>query len=150
MAQMTRHPSELTEAQIKELRAKLQAKDDDLTKEIRDLEYQLTQAENNEDQGAPDEVDRSSYEENIQRSQIVLAGKKNLQFEVREALKRIDEGTYGICEETGEPIGYKRLLAQPWTRLSLEAQQELEMRRKNSRPSSGGGAPGGFPSGFGE
>lgn len=150
MGQMTGHPSELTKAQIIELRAKLQAKDDDLTKEIRDLEYQLTQAENNEDQGAPDEVDRSSYEENIQRSQIVLAGKKNLQFEVREALKRIDEGTYGICEETGEPIGYKRLSAQPWTRLSLEAQQELEMRRKNSRPSSGGGAPGGFPSGFGE
>lgn len=146
---MSGHPSELTKAQLEELRTKLMTKEESLGKEIRDLEFELTQSENNEDQGAPDEVDRSSYEESIQRSQIVLGGKKNLQFEVQEALKRVAAGTYGVCEETEEPIGYKRLMAQPWTRLSLEAQQDLEARRKNNRPGSGTSG-GGFPSGFGE
>jgi DnaK suppressor protein len=143
---MPAHPSELTDAQLKELKAKLSDKSASLEREITELEAELTQQEN-EDQSAPDEVDRSSYEESVQRSQIVLVGKKNLLFEVKEALKRIEDDTYGVCEETEEPIGYKRLAAQPWTRLSLEAQQDLEQRRK-SRAAGGGGNN--FPSGFGE
>lgn len=150
MPTMSGHPSELTKNQLTELRTKLSVRLESLTKEIRDLEYDLTQTENNQEQGAPDEVDRSSYEENIQRSQLVLAGKKNLQFEIQDAITRIDKDTYGVCEETEEPIGFKRLSAQPWTRLSLEAQQDLEARRKNSRPGSGGSGGGGFPSGFGD
>jgi len=142
---MPDHPSELTKAQLKELTAKLTDKSASLEREITELEAELTQQEN-EDQSAPDEVDRSSYEESVQRSQIVLVGKKNLHFEVKEALKRLEDGTYGVCEETEEPIGFKRLEAQPWTRLSLEAQQDFEQRRKNRTPGNGGS----YPSGFGE
>ncbi len=135
--------AELTKEQLSELKAKLELKNKSLTKEIKDLEASLTQEDNTQDQGAPDEVDRSSFEEQVQRSQIVLAGKKNLQTEVFDALRRIDEETYGVCEETEEPIGFKRLAAQPWTRLSLEAQQDLEARNKMGRPNNSG-----FPSGF--
>ena len=46
------------------------------------------------------------------------------------ALRRIDEGTYGYCEETGEPIGLKRLDARPIATLSLEAQERHERREK--------------------
>ena len=42
------------------------------------------------------------------------------------ALKRIEEGTYGICEVTGEKIGEERLRALPFTTLSVEAQEEIE------------------------
>ncbi len=145
---MAGHPSELTQSQLNELKAMLVDKEASLTKEITELEADLTQQEN-EDQSAPDEVDRSSYEESVQRSQIVLAGKKNLLFEVKEALLRMESGLYGVCEETEEPIGYKRLAAQPWTRLSLEAQQEFEQRRKSRMPGSGNGGSS-YPSGFGE
>lgn len=46
--------------------------------------------------------------------------------EVENALRKIELGTYGICEETEEPIEQKRLEKMPWTRLSIEAAEELE------------------------
>ena len=51
--------------------------------------------------------------------------------EVDEALERLRRGAYGLCEETGEPIGRKRLERVPWTRLSLEAAEELERGRED-------------------
>ena len=51
------------------------------------------------------------------------------------ALRRIDEGTYGYCEETGEPISLKRLDARPIATLSLEAQEKHERREKVHRDS---------------
>ena len=49
---------------------------------------------------------------------------------IDEALKRIDDGSYGYCEETGEPIGIKRLEARPIATLSLEAQEMHEKKEK--------------------
>jgi RNA polymerase-binding transcription factor DksA len=46
-------------------------------------------------------------------------------YEIDAALKRIEDGTYGICELTGKPIPWERLEAIPWTRFSLEAQNQL-------------------------
>lgn len=54
---------------------------------------------------------------NREREKLVL---------IDEALKRIEEGNYGICEVTGEKIGEERLRAMPFTRLSIEAQEEME------------------------
>lgn len=123
-------PSGLTAANKKELKQTLETKLSSLRYEIKELEAILTE-DDSEDKGAADEVDRSSFEEEMQRTQLVLDGKNELLYEVSEAIKRFEDGTYGICEETEEPIGIKRLTAQPWTRLSLEAQKELELRRKN-------------------
>ena len=50
--------------------------------------------------------------------------------DIEIALEKIEKGDYGICEETGEPIETKRLEKQPWVRLSLEAQEELERQEK--------------------
>ena len=52
---------------------------------------------------------------------------------IESALERIEEGTYGYCEETGEEIGLKRLEARPIATLSLEAQQWHEKREKQYR-----------------
>lgn len=49
---------------------------------------------------------------------------------INEALRRIDEGSYGFCEVTGEPIGLKRLEARPIATLSLEAQEHHERRER--------------------
>jgi DnaK suppressor protein len=50
--------------------------------------------------------------------------------EIDEALARMENGTYGICEETGEHIEEKRLIAIPWTRLSLEGAEVREREQK--------------------
>ena len=49
---------------------------------------------------------------------------------IEQALKRIKDGTYGYCEETGEPIGLKRLIARPIATLSIEAQEKHEKNEK--------------------
>jgi DnaK suppressor protein len=54
---------------------------------------------------------------------------------IDQALARIADGSYGVCEGTGGPIGYERLAAQPWTRFSLEYQEQLEREaRAGERP----------------
>jgi RNA polymerase-binding protein DksA len=47
-------------------------------------------------------------------------------YEIDAALKRIDDGTYGVCELTGTPIPWKRLKAMPWTRFSIEGERRVE------------------------
>ena len=49
---------------------------------------------------------------------------------INKAIKRIDNNTYGYCEETGEPIGLKRLIARPIATLSIEAQEKHEKNEK--------------------
>jgi len=55
---------------------------------------------------------------------------RKLIAKIDAALERIDDGTYGYCEETGEPIGLKRLDARPIATLSLEAQEQHERRER--------------------
>lgn len=55
---------------------------------------------------------------------------RKLISKINSALRRIDEGTYGYCEDSGEPIGLKRLDARPVATLSLEAQEKHERREK--------------------
>ena len=61
---------------------------------------------------------------------------RKLISKIDAALLRIDDGTYGYCEETGEPIGLKRLDARPVATLSLEAQEQHERRERVYRTNS--------------
>ena len=56
----------------------------------------------------------------------LLSSDQDAIYEIEEALKRIQKGTYGICEVTGKPIPRARLEAIPWTRFTVEAQSQLE------------------------
>src|SRR6266850_3391483 len=56
----------------------------------------------------------------------VLSAEQNAAYEIEEALNRIRDGSYGICELTGKPIEPERLEAIPWTRFSTEAEKQLE------------------------
>jgi DnaK suppressor protein len=56
----------------------------------------------------------------------LLSSDQDAIYEIEEALKRIEKGTYGICELTGKPIPLNRLEAIPWTRFTVEAQGQLE------------------------
>jgi RNA polymerase-binding transcription factor DksA len=56
----------------------------------------------------------------------LLSSDQDAIYEIEEALKRIEKGTYGVCELTGKPIPKARLEAIPWTRFTVEAQGQLE------------------------
>ncbi|MFZ6657195.1 RNA polymerase-binding protein DksA [Undibacterium sp. TJN19] len=77
-----------------------------------------------------DPADRATVEEEYALELRARDRERKLLKKVRAAIARIDEGDYGWCEDTGEPIGIERLLARPTATLSLEAQQRHEKRQK--------------------
>lgn len=77
-----------------------------------------------------DEVDRASREADQALDLRTRDRYRKLLRKIDAALSRIDDGSYGWCEETGEPIGLKRLLARPIATLSVEAQERQEARER--------------------
>ncbi|MGE3246645.1 MAG: RNA polymerase-binding protein DksA [Beijerinckiaceae bacterium] len=78
----------------------------------------------------PDIADRASSETDRAIELRARDRQRKLIAKIDAALERISEGTYGYCEETGEPISLKRLDARPIATLSLEAQERHERREK--------------------
>lgn len=78
----------------------------------------------------PDPADRATIEEEHALELRTRDRERKLLKKVKAALKRIEDGDYGWCEETGEPIGVARLIARPTATLSLEAQQRREIKQK--------------------
>ncbi len=78
----------------------------------------------------PDPADRATIEEEHALELRTRDRERKLLKKVQAAIKRVDEGEYGYCEETGEPIGVRRLLARPTATLSLEAQERREIKQK--------------------
>ena len=78
----------------------------------------------------PDIADRASDESERALELRTRDRQRKLIGKINAALQRIEEGSYGYCEETGEPIGLKRLDARPVATLSIEAQERHEKREK--------------------
>jgi DnaK suppressor protein len=81
----------------------------------------------------PDVADRASSETDRAIELRARDRQRKLISKIDAALSRLDEGTYGFCEETGEPISLKRLEARPVATLSLEAQERHEKAEKVHR-----------------
>jgi DnaK suppressor protein len=71
-------------------------------------------------------ADQGSDEAEYETRLLLSASQKEYLREIDEALQRIEDGVYGICEVTGKAIGLQRLRAIPTARLSIEAQEQLE------------------------
>ncbi len=84
----------------------------------------------NENENHPDVADRASSETDRAIELRARDRQRKLIAKIDAALARIEEGTYGYCEETGEPIALKRLDARPIATLSVEAQERHERREK--------------------
>ena len=78
----------------------------------------------------PDPSDRATLEEEYTLELRTRDRERKLLKKVEKSIRLIDEGNYGYCEETGEPIGIPRLLARPTATLSLEAQERRERVQK--------------------
>jgi DnaK suppressor protein len=78
----------------------------------------------------PDPADRATIEEEHAIELRTRDRERKLLKKITQALEAIEQGEYGWCEETGDAIGLRRLLARPTATLSLEAQQRRELRQK--------------------
>jgi DnaK suppressor protein len=81
----------------------------------------------------PDLADRASAETDHALELRTRDRERKLISKINEAIMRIDDGEYGFCEETGEPIGVARLEARPVATLSLEAQERHEKMERTHR-----------------
>ncbi len=81
----------------------------------------------------PDVADRASVETEVALELRARDRQRKLISKINEALDRIKSGEYGYCEETGDPIGIKRLEARPVATLSIEAQERHERKERTQR-----------------
>ena len=78
----------------------------------------------------PDPADRATIEEEHALELRTRDRERKLMKKIEQSLTRIESGEYGYCDETGDAIGLKRLLARPTANLSIEAQQRRELKQK--------------------
>jgi DnaK suppressor protein len=110
-------------------RKKLQAWKEDILREARGtLSHLQKETENH-----PDLADRASSETDRSLELRTRDRQRKLISKIDSAIRRIDDDSYGYCEETGEPIGLARLEARPIATLSLEAQERHERRERVHR-----------------
>ncbi|HEY8268904.1 MAG TPA: RNA polymerase-binding protein DksA [Xanthobacteraceae bacterium] len=116
----------MSERQREYFRRKLMRWKEDILRESRETLQHLQ----NENENHPDLADRASSETDRAIELRARDRQRKLIAKIDAALLRIEDGTYGFCEETGEPISLKRLEARPIATLSIEAQERHERRER--------------------
>lgn len=116
----------MNDRQREYFRRKLLSWKEDILQESRET---LT-ALQNENENHPDLADRASSETDRAIELRARDRQRKLIAKIDAALLRLEDGSYGYCEETGEPISLKRLDARPIATLSIEAQERHERREK--------------------
>jgi DnaK suppressor protein len=116
----------MNQRQREYFRRKLENWKEDILRESRETLENLQE----ESQNHPDMADRASSESDRALELRTRDRQRKLISKIDAALKRIEDGTYGYCEETGDPITIARLDARPIATLSLEAQETHERREK--------------------
>ncbi len=116
----------MNDRQREYFRRKLLAWKEDILRESRET-LAVLQSDN---ENLPDLADRASSETDRSIELRARDRQRKLISKIEAALGRLDDGTYGYCEETGEPISLKRLDARPIATLSIEAQERHERREK--------------------
>ena len=119
----------MNERQLEYFKQKLLGWKEDILRESRETVTPLQK----ETENHPDLADRASSETDRALELRTRDRQRKLISKIDEALRRIEDGSYGYCEETGEPIGLARLEARPIATLSLEAQERHERRERVHR-----------------
>jgi DnaK suppressor protein len=127
------HPNEdepfMSERQLEYFKKKLQKWKEDILRESRQTVTHLQL----ETENHPDLADRASSETDRALELRTRDRQRKLISKIEDALRRIEDGNYGFCEESGEPIGLARLEARPTATMSLEAQERHERRERVHR-----------------
>jgi DnaK suppressor protein len=115
----------MNEGQLAFFRDRLRRQKEELLANVRDTSEHLRETE-----ATSDVSDRATQEEEQALELRTRDRERKLLKKIEEALQRIDEGAYGYCAETGEPIGVRRLLARPTATLTIEAQERRERMQR--------------------
>lgn len=119
----------MNERQLEYFKQKLVNWKEDILRESREtLAHLQSETENH-----PDIADRATSETDRALELRTRDRQRKLISKIDEAIRRIEDGSYGYCEDTGEPIGVARLEARPIATLSLEAQERHERRERVHR-----------------
>ncbi len=126
-AQLVAAPAKdyMNEDQLAFFKQRLQQLKQELLENVRDTSEHLRETE-----ATSDVSDRATQEEEQALELRTRDRERKLLKKIEEALVRIDDGSYGFCAETGEPIGVRRLLARPTATLSIEAQERRERMQR--------------------
>ncbi len=119
----------MNDRQVEYFRAKLLAWKNQILEQSKDTIQEMQSDARN----IPDIADRASEETDRALELRTRDRQRKLVSKIDAALRRIDEGSYGYCDVTGEPISLKRLDARPIATLSLEAQERHERRERVHR-----------------
>ena len=129
--------SKLTKKEVDELRARLTEERTELATQLSTIEedaFSTTQSELSGDVGLDDEsADAGSATFEREKDLSIEQNVRDLIQKIDRALKRIEDGTYGYCEDTAEPISLRRLEARPIATLSIEAQERHERMERTHR-----------------
>jgi len=125
-------PEELTKDEIHQLKSLLVKLRDDLYAKEQERKHDGSYEISRDD--IADETDLASVETDQEVNMKLAEAERQKLSLIEKALRKIDanDGTYGLCEGTGDPIGYKRLNIQPWALYSLRYQEDLERNRRAS------------------
>ncbi len=127
------HPSDdeefMNDKQQEYFRQKLLTWKHDILEESRETIHHMQE----ETRNIPDVADRASEETDRALELRTRDRERKVVSKIDSALRRLDEGSYGYCDETGEPISLKRLDARPIATYSLEAQERHERKEKVHR-----------------
>ncbi len=116
----------LSDTQISSLRARLDGEIGELRSRLAELQGDVA---DNPDEGPEDIEDAAAREATRLRARRLLAHARQRLVEVEAALVRIEDETYGICEDSDDEIPYARLALEPTTRYTVEAQAQREAER---------------------
>ena len=86
-----------------------------------------------DDENFPDPSDRATMESNRNSMLRIRDRERKLIFKIQEALQRLNDGEFGICEECGEEIGIERLKARPVTTLCIECKSNQEIAERKAK-----------------
>ena len=119
----------MNDKQVEYFKSKLIAWKESIVQESRETIVDMQSDTKN----IPDAADRASEETDRALELRTRDRQRKLISKIDSALRRIEDGTYGYCEETGDPISFRRLDARPIATLSLEAQERHERRERVHR-----------------
>lgn len=121
---MTHTPEDLSREQLAVLRQRLEAERSAILGRVEERLALAAPLPSHH----PDEMDEAQTNQDLALLFRLADKEQKLLAEIDAAFERLNEGSYGYCEGTGEPIGYKRLLLRPWARYSVQYKEALEQR----------------------
>ncbi|CAM0557525.1 RNA polymerase-binding protein DksA [Vreelandella sp. F11] len=118
----------MNDEQLRFFQQRLLAERDEIETHLKEMKDVIASHERDSD-----ESDQASFEEELRLALRQADRESRLLNNIASALKRIEKGDYGYCEETGEPIGLARLMFRPTAKLCIEAKERQEQQEHHYR-----------------